>query len=192
MNMKKLGLTSAVMFALCVLLGASVFAQEFSADIVTTGREGSFRGRINTAKDKIRMEQQGSIVISRLDRNVTWILMPGEKMYMEQKLEPRNIAGVMNEVPGQVERESLGEEMIDGRMTNKYRVTYNQGGESAVMFVWTTKDSNIPVKTMAEDGSWSMEYKNLKEGPQSADLFEIPAGYEKMSFDMPALPDMGY
>lgn len=190
--MKRPSLIFAITVMLCVLFCAAAFAQEFSADIVNTTREGSFRGKIYTSKDKMRLEQQGNIIISRLDRNVTWIIMPEEKVYMEQKVDPRNIAAVMNEAAGQVEREALGKEEIDGRLTDKYKVTYTYGGETASMFVWTTQASNIPVKTMAVDGSWSMEYKNLKEGPQSADLFEIPAGYEKMSFDMPALPDMGY
>jgi len=175
---------------LCGLFCFVVFAQEFSADIVSTGKEGSSSGKIYTSKNKIRMEQQGNIIISRIDRNVTWIIMPAEKVYIEQKVDPRNIAGVMDEVPGQVERQALGEEEIDGRMTDKYKVDYTYGGETSGMFVWTTQGSNIPVKTMAVDGSWSMEYKNLREGPQSDDLFEIPAGYEKMSLDMSQMGNM--
>ena len=35
-----------------------------------------------------------------------------------------------------------------------------------------------------ENGEFSMEYKNIKEGNIPATVFEVPAGYQKMS--MPA------
>ena len=50
------------------------------------------------------------------------------------------------------------------------------------------KDGQIPVKVEAVDGSYSMEYKNISTGAQPAELFEVPADYEKMS--MPSLGDM--
>jgi hypothetical protein len=49
-------------------------------------------------------------------------------------------------------------------------------------------DINFPIKMAAIDGSWSIEYKNIKT--LAADnLFDLPAGYKKMS--IPAMPAMG-
>jgi hypothetical protein len=53
-------------------------------------------------------------------------------------------------------------------------------------YQWMATDINFPVKTAAVDGSWSMEYKDIKLGSQPDSLFELPAGYQKMS--IPSMP----
>jgi hypothetical protein len=47
-------------------------------------------------------------------------------------------------------------------------------------------DIKFPVKMAAVDGSWTMEYKNIKLGSQPASLFELPPGYNKMA--VPSMP----
>ena len=86
---------------------------------------------------------------------------------------------------GELERTSLGMETINGQQTEKFQVTYTEDKKTMSVYQWI-KDGQIPVKVEAVDGSWSMEYQNLKVGPPPADLFEPPAGYEKM-----AMPSMG-
>ena len=49
------------------------------------------------------------------------------------------------------------------------------------VFQWIIPRSNFPVKSAAADGSWTLEYKNIKSGKQPASLFKIPAGYKKFS-----------
>jgi hypothetical protein len=47
------------------------------------------------------------------------------------------------------------------------------------------------LKTQAEDGSWIMEYRNIRQEAPSASLFEIPQGYQKLAMPMAGLPGMG-
>ncbi|MFH0839024.1 MAG: DUF4412 domain-containing protein [Candidatus Omnitrophota bacterium] len=171
-------------------LAGTAGAQEFSADMVTTSKDGDYSGKIFVSKDKIRMEIPGSTVISRLDKNVAWILMQQEKMYMEQPLNAQQITQASEKIPGEIKRLLIGQEMVDRKMTDKYKVTYTYNGNLETMFQWIAKGISLPVKTASGDGRWVMEYKNVKEGPQQAALFEIPPGYNKFSFQMPATKDM--
>ena len=48
----------------------------------------------------------------------------------------------------------------------------------------------MPVKTAALDNSWEMEFKNIRTGSQPESLFEVPAGYKKLSTGMPSMQDI--
>jgi len=171
------------------LFGGLAIAQDFSADIVSTTKGGVLTGKIFVAKEKTRMEMSQAITITRMDKNVVWILMPEQRMYMEQPLKPENVVATADKMPGEIERKLIGKETVDGKMTNKYRIVYTVGDKKETIFQWITIDSGFPVKTAAEDGSWASEYKNLKTGKQPDTLFEIPTGYQKFSLGVPAMPD---
>jgi len=98
------------------------------------------------------------------------------------------VAAATEKVPGEVKRELVGPDVVDGRAVTKYRVVFTaRAGEGSVL-QWVDDASKIPLKTSAEDGSWSMEYKNLRIEQQDASLFEVPAGYKK--FAMPNMAAM--
>ena len=99
-------------------------ALDFSADMVNRSKEGSFTGKIFAAKDKIRMEMAGAVTITRMDKNVAWVIMPEQKMYMEQPFDPEKIAGATEKMPGEIERALVGHDTIDGRAADKYRIGY--------------------------------------------------------------------
>lgn len=169
-------------------------AQEFSADMVSrTGKE-TMTARISVAQDKIRMEMPESIMIVRRDKNVSWVVMPAEKMYMEQPINMSSAPKVAKNFDGEIERVVMWPEAVDGQPAEKFKVTYVENGKNVSVYQWLRpaaaglRDGQIPVKIEAVDGTWSMEYKNLQTGPQPADLFEPPAGYEK--FDMPGMDAM--
>ena len=174
-----------------IAAGAVIFwqvcacAAEFSADMVSNTPNAAAEGRIFVSEQKVRTEMAGAIVISRLDRNVNWLIMPAQMTYMEQPFDPKTLLGVSEKAPGETERTPLGKEIINGRQTDKYRVVYDSEKGTAVMFQWIDETAMIPVKMAAENGSWSIEYRNLRVGPQDPALFELPAGYTKM-----AMPDV--
>lgn len=170
------------------LSGGTALALEFSADIVSSGKGGSFQGKMFVTDQKIRTEMPGAVSIVRMDQNIAWVIMPGQKMYMEQPIDPKMISGAAEKMPGEIERKMLGEETIDGRPAIKYHIAYESNGMRESILQWSDKASSVPVKVTAEDGSWSMEYKNLKIGPQDPSLFEVPQGYTK--FAMPDVKDM--
>jgi len=180
---------SMVMVAGCA--GKVGGSPDFSANLVSRvgGRTQNGSGKIYFSKDKWRMDitayGQKSISIVRADKNVMWLLMPKEKMYMERKLEPDQLVGMSKKLPGEVERKKVGSEKVSGLACDKYKITYKLTGGKAtdVVYQWISKDG-IPVKSAAPDGSWYTMYRNIKVGKQPASLFELPAGYTK--FEMPS------
>jgi hypothetical protein len=63
-------------------------------------------------------------------------------------------------------------------------------GRTVKMFLWVAKKLDKPIKMVSEDGKFSMEYREIKEGGVSADLFEIPAGYQKMTMPQGMSPGL--
>jgi len=185
-------------FALATVLifacsAATAWALDFSADMVSTAKGKVFQSRIFMGKDKIRVETAEGITITRMDKKAVWVLMPKDKMYMEQAFDPRQSAAQpasSAKMENEISRTLMGKEKIDGRMTEKFQVVYTQDGKKETMFQWIPADIKIPVKMAAADNSWVMEYKNLKTGKQADDLFEIPAGYQKFSMGRPNMKDM--
>ena len=184
-----------ILYAMFIVLGMAFlardgYAQDFSADMVSSSAEGSFTGKIYVSGEKSLMEMPEAITISRMDKKVAWMLMPSEKMYMEQPLNPHSAVSTTDKIDGEIERKVEGNEQVNGRDTTKYRVTFQAEGKREEVFQWIDESAHIPVKTAAIDGSWSSEFKNIHTGPQDQSSFEIPAGYRPMSFDMPDMKSL--
>ncbi len=166
-------------------------AWDFSADMINKSKAGTFKGKIYIAKDKTRMEMGDSISISRMDKKVVWILMPVDKVYMEQPFDPKQAAPTSDTKGSEIERKLVGQDTIDGKKADKYQVTYKSpAGTVEKMFQWTVAGIEVPVKMAAVDNSWTMEYKNINTGKQPDSLFEVPAGYQKFGMGMPNVKDM--
>ncbi|MDR3588746.1 MAG: hypothetical protein P4N41_03705 [Negativicutes bacterium] len=182
-----------ILLVVCLfLLEGAALAMEFSADVISTsGGKTVSSGKMWFSNDRMRLETQPSelkgkdqpqaVVITRLDKLVVWILMAKEQKYLEQSFS--GMIPVVSESVGnvQVDRQLLGSEVIDGRTANKYRVTTTVKGKSTVTYQWLGADSGIPLKFSDEKGQFIQEYRNLVVGPQDPSLFEVPAGYQKMS-----------
>ncbi len=180
---------SIAIAALFVLMLATVAAAaDFSAEMLSrSGKGKAIASKLFFTKDKMRTEAMGNITIVRMDKNVMWNIMTGQKAYMEMKIPAQSRASMSNKAPGEIKREKLGRETINGFRCDKYKVTYKdpEGRKTSSMYQWLSGD-NIPIKSAALDGSWSSEIKNMKKGAQPGSLFEIPAGYKKMSIPMGA------
>lgn len=185
MKKSMVGFTVAAMIVCFVTVG---FAFEFSADVVNSGGGHSMTSKMFMKDKNIRMEPQGqpSYTIMRGDKGVMWMVMPAQKSYMEMKPDPANKPKTEEKVQGEVSRKLIGSETIDKHPTQKYEVTYTEKGKSQKMYQWMATDMKFPIKMAAVDGSWSVEYKNMKMGGQPDSLFEVPPGYSKMA--MPAMP----
>ncbi|MDI6755354.1 MAG: hypothetical protein QME78_13285 [Thermodesulfobacteriota bacterium] len=164
----------------------SVFAAEFSADMINKAQGQTLQSKIYMKKNKIRLETKGEEAYSivRTDKNVAWMVFPKDKAYMEMIPQGPQVQG--EKLKGEVSRKYLGSETIDGRPTKKYEVILKDADISDKAYQWMATDLNYPIKISAVDGSWSTEYKNIKVGAQPDSLFELPAGYEKMA--MPGMP----
>ncbi len=179
-----LGLGVALVFGV-VLAPASCKALEFSADLLIQPKgEEAIKGKIFVKGDKVRQEiveeGENQIMIIRPDKKVTWMVSPDEKSYMEMPYQAED--KTFEEWTDEKEKNSklIGEENVSGLQTRKFESM--EDGEKT--YFWVSKKFPFPVKV--EDAEITMEYKNIKEGAVSDSLFELPAGYEKMS--MPVMP----
>ena len=185
--MRRKFLTMLAIGAVLLAGVSTAFAQGFSADMVSRMGKQAMAAKIFVSGEKVRTEMPGSIMITRNDKKISWMIMPAEKMYMEQPIDMSQAPKTAKEFEGELERKSLGMETIDGQQTEKFQVTYTEGGKTVSVYQWI-QDGQFPVKIEAVDGTWSVEYKNLKAGPLPADLFEPPADYQKM--EMPSMGDL--
>lgn len=181
----KLKLPLAVLFVFILFVSAS--AKDFSAEMVSTMKgEKPAAGKFFSSGDrKFRMEMKDAVVITRLDKKLVWILMPAEKLYMEQPVRPENV--VAGETyPGETERKFLGTEAVEGRAAKKYKVSYRIDGRTESVYQWMDDSLGLALKTADVNGKWSVLFRDVKVAPQPPGLFELPGGYQKMQMGMPS------
>lgn len=170
-------------------------AAEFSADMIQKSPMGNTNGKVFVKGENLRQEMnmggQNQIMIFQKDKGVVWILMPGQRMYMEMAAGgQQNMATpTPEEMEKMGDKKDLGEEKVNGYKCKKYRYTSNDPSVGTTT-MWISKKLNFPIKTEMEgsSGPMSMEYKNIQEKKLPESLFKIPAGYQKMS--MPSMPNM--
>jgi hypothetical protein len=142
---------------------------------------------LHVTRDAVRLEDKhsGVITIVRSDRKVIWALLPAQRTYLElpwdsfapQLAQSKPTAGA---------REALGSDQIAGYNSAKARVHMVINGADHVTFEWTAPElGGLVIKRADPAGKWSVTYSSVSPGPQSAALFDLPAGYDRMS--MPAM-----
>ena len=174
---------SAVIISGCSSTAAN---RQFSAEIISRSGGASFKGKMFFAGDKFRMENPQAVTISRMDKKTVWILMPEQKMYMEQAFTEDSARGMVQKMDNEVKREKLGTETVNGIKADKYKVSYKTEGRTDSIYQWLASGMQMPVRTSSVDGKWSMELSNVKFGDQPDSLFEVPAGYKKFSYNIPS------
>ncbi len=158
----------------------------FSADLITTTGKETHMAKFYATEKAIRMEgeEKGKKAISilRTDRNVMWVLMPDQKMYMEMSLNPgKSFAEAARESEAKIERESLGTEQVGPYHCEKHLVRVTYKGKVYSGLQWAAKElDGFVVKMMDEKTKATTEYQNVRLGPQDPSLFEIPPGYKKL------------
>lgn len=192
--MTKRLVSSLVILILTVLLWCGlVFAAspEFSADMIMTDA----KGKVTTGKiymkgyEKIRQELKNNgdvaVTIMRLDRKVSWTLMP-ENQYMEVQFtfDPNQL-----NTEYEYEMKTVGSETVNGYSCKVVEYVYKDKKLGSLV-QWIADDLGFAVKTQTKNSRGkvesTIEYKNIVVGPQPDSLFEIPAGYKKFSmFQLP-------
>ena len=193
-----------VCLAILCMTCTAVFAQEFSADMVSTEGKNATQhtAKIYVVKNKMRVDgmgegnQQGSAIMN-YDTQTMTVIMPQQHMYMDTKLDQGPMGqqqhkfmffqamDVENACPDwhkMTDRQGgscskVGDDTVNGRPAVKYSTTDADGKTGTA---WIDKSLKFPVKWETKDGSG--EVKNIQEGSQPSSLFEPPAGYQK--FDM--------
>lgn len=165
----------------------AAFPEQFSADIKAKADDTTFSGKIYVGKDKIRIDMPESSLISRLDKDLNWLLFHSNKVYIEVPLLEGDRGGLAaGKVSGEKSRKLISKEKVNGRVVGKYKVVGEHEGKELSFYQWVDLDNGVPIKTSSEDGSLSFEYENPKLGSQPEDIFEVPSDFAKMQ--MPSFP----
>jgi len=154
--------------------------------------------KICVAGQKMRMEMphpsgRGSLVtIVRQDRRVVWMVFPEQKLYREVTLDASDLAAMPREIKDDQVIEELGRETVAGYSCRKVKVrtkvTVMGRTIESTSTVWTSPKLGLPLRSEHESGTVT-ELKDITEGRQPADLFEIPVGFAKTESMFPGLLD---
>ncbi|RJR26545.1 MAG: DUF4412 domain-containing protein [Desulfobacteraceae bacterium] len=202
--MKKYGiadrwLVSFVTVTLFFFVSPWVFAgkvKEFSADQVHIDASGKVdnSGKLFFTEGKMRIEgmniqgprrggQTDMIVIVRKDLKLHRMLNPKKKAYFERGIDEREMASFSGQFKKGDEKD-LGTETIQGYKCRKKQVTTSfemMGYKQTIQSIqWVSEEFPMPLRTQNQDGS-ATELRNIKEGNQSAELFEVPSDYTQVS-----------
>ncbi len=187
------GLTGAFPIVVAILLIAVVsHAQEFAADTVSLVNGRQIQGRFYYKVDRWRVEAEADgkhqTSIIRKDKKMVWHMAVQQKQYLQLTLSGKDLAGLaFGSVPGEVKREQIGKESVHGRSTTKYRIYCKIDNNDGIFYQWVDDEYGMPVKVSDKEGKYVSEFRNIKFGPQSEDLFELPAGYTMYTIDLTKL-----
>jgi len=178
---------------------AAVHAQQFSADIVTSRDGGPGpAGRISVSDGKVRIETtehpDGVFLVDTM-RPSAWFVRPAARLYMDAKQSSRftalfvpvdpdapcrawqTMARVAGAGEGDWRCERIGEETVDGHAVIAFRVS----SDSKPMFSASVDGTRkFPLRIRTEDGAL-FALEAIKDEPQPASSFELPASYRKFS-----------
>jgi outer membrane lipoprotein-sorting protein len=195
--MRKVAIGVLFVYVACVAFAQIPGATPFSADMSMKMKDGKdMNGKVYFSGNKMRQEMNmgGHEVIQIMDmqKKVTDMLMPQQKMYMEmnygqmmqqqrgprmpelKSYDPTNPCAQAEDMTC----EKVGTETVNGRSTEKW--IFKNKKDGSTMTVWLDRKIHYPIRTVTKD--MQMDLTNVQEGMPSASLFEIPAGYRK--FDM--------
>jgi hypothetical protein len=127
------------------------------------------------------------VMISRPDKNVTYLVYPGLKSYVEMAVDESETTSPKDI---KMETKELGKETVDGQPAVKNRVVLTEkSGKRHTVTVWnSTKLKNFPVKIEhSESGqAVTLRFSDVKFAKPEAGDFEAPAGFKRYD-DMMAL-----
>jgi hypothetical protein len=198
---------ASAIFAVVIFIGhisiargqSSCADQSFSADIVATGASGQAtdKGELHVRGDKVRIVAPGNakdFFVIDLAVETTYLVRPTLRAFMDAKQSSRLTQLLvpvdstdpcaqwqrMAKIAGAAENgawrcEGLGEAMRDGRAEIIYRAISPLG---RVSLVWIDAKLGFLSRLRDEDGT-GFELKDVKQGPQGDNLFEVPEGYGK-------------
>ncbi|MCK5013592.1 MAG: DUF4412 domain-containing protein [Candidatus Omnitrophica bacterium] len=200
-NIKKalFAAVAVVFFAASLCFAQKDFLKEanidYSADEIITTEGMTMTSKVFYSPGKMRkdrnMEGMKQSVIIRHDKNIIWMLMTNERVYMEMPMDSTTAMG--EDLSGDfakntVVHDILGEETLNGVKVTKAGITVKSPqSEEFEGLMWQAKNGII---VKMETDQMTMELTNIKQEKQDPRLFEIPDGYMKMN--IPGMGGMGY
>ena len=192
MQIRKRSLWGMVLATILLLSASLAQAAEFTATMITKAGGMEIPGKVYVKDNKMRNEIQAAghsnIHIIRPDKKLVWIIIPQQKAYMEIPIsqEAQQKMGILTENQ-KAAMKKIGTKTVNGHACDKYETTMSHQGKSMKVFTCVATDLGVPIKILSEDGSFSMEYKDIKPEKVADSQLEPPQGYQKMKmpFAMP-------
>lgn len=159
----------------------------YSVDMtmVSDGKTTRIHQVIDGDRFRIETNQDGRaavMILSRAERKMV-MLMAANKMAMEMPLSEEMMKKFnqdpTEEMKGKVQ--PAGSETIKGIVCDKFE-TVSEAGQKGTL--WMNQADHTVVRWVNDAGKQTVDFDNYKLGPQPAELFTVPAGYQKMA--MPA------
>lgn len=113
-------------------------------------------------------------MIVREDLGTAWLIFSKRRQYVEEPIASHHRLAVSETMEGEVSRERVGDEMLNGYPTELFEVTVAEGGATQQYYRWVTKTQRFPLKTVRKQGDWSEEFRRVVFTEQSRFLFELP------------------
>jgi hypothetical protein len=190
-----LWLTCALVVA---VQGCGGKVEEFSATQSSVRRGQKHTTRLFVAPQRMRLEMphpsgRGSFVtIVREDRKVAWILMPEQRAYREMTLDQADLGAWVQKIKDDQVIEELGQETVAGYACRKVRVrtkaTVMGMTIESTSTVWLSPRLPFPLRSEGDKGN-VMTLEDIVPGKQPADLFEVPADFQKVEGLFPGMFD---
>ncbi len=157
----------------------NAMALDFSAERIVKNGKSVVTAHVNAKDDRWRFEfaqPQGgaSIIIVRMDRHSSWLILSKRRQYLEVPIARDHQLAVRETMEGELSREFVGDETLNGYPTELFEVTVAENGETRQYYQWVTKVQRFPVKTVSKQDKWSEEFRHVIFTEQSPFLFELP------------------
>lgn len=154
-------------------------ALDFSADRIVKNEQSLVTAHVNAKDDRWRFEfthpQRGAnVIIVRMDQRISWLILSKRRQYLEVPVAKDHRLVVNETMEGEVSREFIGEETLNGHPAELFEVTVAEDGATRQYYRWVTKAQRFPVKTVSKHGAWSEEFRRVIFTEQSPFLFELP------------------
>jgi hypothetical protein len=178
-------IATLALFCAVWLAGAPpAIALEFTADQLTRINGHSRKANIYYRDDMWRLDHHDlgpvNVTIVRKDKQVMWLLLSRMKHFKTVPYDPEQAPKVSERMEGEIAREEIGTEVLDGHPTTLYLVTVRRGDRTDVYYQWLATDIRFPLKLARKDGSWTVEYRNVKLRKVTDYLFQLPLNFQPL------------
>jgi hypothetical protein len=162
-----------------VVMTNEVTALDFSAERIVKNGTSVVTAHVNAKDDRWRFEfthPQGgaNIIVVRMDLQSSWLILSKRRQYLELPIADEHRLSVTEKMEGELSRELVGDQILNGYPTELFEVTVAEGSETRQYYQWVTKVQRFPVQTVSKQGKWSEEFRHLIFTEQSPFLFELP------------------
>jgi hypothetical protein len=177
-----------VTLALSLVYGAPCSALEFSADRITRIDERIEHTHVYYRDDMWRIEHDGTgpvhVTIVRKDRDLVWHLLPVLRRFKTMRFDLDYGIAVHPTLKGEISRERIGTQMLDGHATTLYEVSARAPDDTVARYYqWVATDINFSLKLAKKSGDWAVEYRHVKIGHMSDYYFQLPRTYAPLEED---------